>query len=77
MSDPNPETTFPPRGDNFVTVGPWRILSGETWRSWQLEAETAHVEAAVANGDEFGARRTRLRRDRLKTDGVARFNRSG
>jgi len=64
-----PKTDFPDRGDNFVTLGPWRIQSGATWHEWQLEAEAAHVRASRAMADELNTRRIERRRGRLKASG--------
>jgi hypothetical protein len=69
MNDAVPKPDFPERGDNFVTIGPWRMLSGETWHSWQLDAEATHVRASRASADELGAQRAELRRRRLKAEG--------
>lgn len=52
-------TDFPRDGDNFRTVGPWRIREGAGWLRWQLQAISAEIAAARANGDDMTARRLR------------------
>lgn len=77
-------TDFPTAGDNFRTVGPWRILKGEGWRRWQGWAIAAEIAASEQRGDmisrarlvlelqarkaENPGRRTRPRQDGDSTD---------
>ncbi len=69
MENPAPRPDFPKGGDNFVTLGPWRIQSGATWHQWQLAAEEAQKRASRAVADELNTRRIERRCDRLKAAG--------
>lgn len=51
------ESDFPPAGDNFRTVGPWRILEGSGWRNWQIAALSAEIALSRCHGDEASAAR--------------------
>ena len=44
-------TEFPTKGDNFRTVGPWRILEGEGWQRWRTMAIAAEIAASESSGD--------------------------
>lgn len=48
---------FPAGGDNFRTVGTWRILSGAGWHKWQASAVAAEIAASRARGDVLNAAR--------------------
>lgn len=45
------------QGDNFTTVGPWKITSGAAWTGWRIAALEACRMAAVRAGDEVAQRR--------------------
>lgn len=54
-------------GDNFRTVGHWKILAGGGWHRWQMAAIEAEIAASRLQGDMVSAARQehRLREKRM------------
>ena len=63
---------MPEHGDNFLTRGPWRILTGRAWLGWQTAAVEAERRAAAAAGDEVAARRAEARLAALRRSSPVR-----
>ena len=61
---------IPESGDNFSLVGPWRLLSGETWFDWEVAAVQAEIAASRAAGDALTARRLARRLRHLQQRGA-------
>lgn len=66
-----PVDEIPEQGDNFKLVGPWRLLTGETWHGWEVAAAEAELKAARHAGDALGIRRAAARLGRLRARGAA------
>lgn len=61
---------MPETGDNFALVGPWRLLSGETWFEWEVAALEAEIRASRAVGDALTVRRLSRRLRQLRQRGA-------
>jgi len=65
-------TEFPTKGDNFRTVGPWRILEGEGWRRWRTLAIAAEIAASESRGDMIARARLVLELQATQTEHLGR-----